>query len=82
MVYRAQKKASPQALQAVRDDELSQHSLQRGYRNGLLAVLCAQPLLFYLLTDVALPQPIILMASLTVFLGVVTLVGSVLVYDR
>jgi hypothetical protein len=68
------------AMKAVLNDELRQQSMQRACRNGLLAVLLAQPLLALLVA--ALPQPLILMASLTVLTGVATVLASVLAYDR
>jgi hypothetical protein len=61
---------------------LRQQSLQRAWRNGLLAVLLAQPLLALLFALAAPPQPLLLMASLTVLTGVATVLGSVLMYDR
>jgi len=73
--------ASP-AMKAVLQDELRQQSLQRAWRNGLLAVLLAQPLLALLFALAALPQAVLLMASLTVLTGVATVLGSVLLYDR
>lgn len=73
--------ASP-AMKAVLRDELRQQSMQRACRNGLLAVLLAQPLLALLFAVAALPQPVLLMATLTVLTGVVTVLASVLKYDR
>jgi hypothetical protein len=70
------------AMKAVLDDELRQQSMQRACRNGLLAVLFAQPALAFGFTFADLPQPLVLMASLTVLTGVATVLGSVLVYDR
>jgi hypothetical protein len=68
------------AMKAVLDDELRRQSMQRACRNGLLAVMLAQPLLAFLVA--ALPQPLILMASLTVLTAVATVLASVLAYDR
>lgn len=73
---------SSPAMKAVLEDELRQQSLQRAWRNGLLAVLLAQPLLSLLFAIAAPPQPVLLMASLTVLTGVATVLGSVLLYDR
>jgi len=73
---------SSPAMKAILQDELRQQSLQRAWRNGLLAVLLAQPLLALLFALAAPPQPVLLMASLTVLTGVATVLGSVLLYDR
>lgn len=70
------------AMKAVLDDDLRQQSMQRACRNGLLAVLLAQPLLALLLAMTAPSQPVLLMASLTVLTGVATVLASVLAYDR
>lgn len=69
-------------MQAVLNDELRQHSLNRAYRNALVAVLLAQPVLALLVTVAALRHPAVLMASLTGLAGVATLLGSLLAYDR
>ena len=68
---------SSPAMKAVLNDELRQQSMQRACRNGLVAVLLA--LLF---TLTALPQPVPLMAALTLLTGVATVLASVLAYDR
>lgn len=70
------------AMKALLNDELRQQSLARAYRNALIATLLAQPLLAWLLNLAPLPQPVVLMASLSVLVGVATVLGSMLAYDR
>lgn len=69
-------------MKAILNDELRQQSLSRAYRNGLMAVLVAQPLLALLLALVAVAHPVALMASLTALAGVCAVLGSQLAYDR
>ncbi|MES2019450.1 MAG: hypothetical protein V4484_23410 [Pseudomonadota bacterium] len=70
------------AMRALRKDELRAHSLSRAYRNGLIAVLLAQPLLVFVLSAVALPYPLVPMAGATLLVGVATVLCSLLAYDR
>ncbi len=70
------------AMQQVLGDELRQHSLNRACRNGLFAVLFAQPLLAALLGMLRLPYPAALMASATALTGVAVVLCSMLAYDR
>jgi hypothetical protein len=70
------------AMKAMLNDELRQQSLRLSYRNGLAAVLLAQPLLALLLAWTPLAYPVALMASATTLLGVATVLASLLVYDR
>jgi len=70
------------AMRTVLGDELRQQSLHRAYRNALVAVLLVQPALALLVSVMAVPYPMVLMASLTVLSGVATLLGSILAYDR
>lgn len=70
------------AMKAVLGDELRQHSLNRACRNGLFAVLFAQPLLALVLGVSYLPYPVALMASGTALVGVGVVLASMLAYDR
>ena len=70
------------AMKAVLNDELRQQSLNLSYRNGVVAVLLAQPLLAYLLTFASSAYALALMAGATLFTGVVVVLSSLLVYDR
>lgn len=70
------------AMKAVLGDELRQQSLNRACRNGLFAVLLAQPLMAMLLGVAYLPYPVVLMASATALIGVGTVLASMLAYDR
>jgi len=70
------------SINALLQDELRQHSLNRAYRNALVAVLLAQPILALLLTWTTMPYPVVLMASMTALIGACTVVCSMLAYDR
>ncbi len=70
------------AMKAMLNDELRLHSLNRAYRNGLAAVMLAQPVLALLLAWVSLPYPLVLMASATALLGAGAVLCSMLAYDR
>jgi hypothetical protein len=70
--------AQARAAKAVQGDELRQHSLRLAYRNGLLAVLGAQPVLALLLDE----KPVLLMAAATAMTGVLAVLVSLLAYDR
>ena len=69
-------------MKAMLNDELRQQSLRLAYRNGLMAVLLAQPVLVLLLAWSGVQQPAMLMASATALTGVLVVLGSLLVYDR
>lgn len=69
-------------MKALLGDELRQHSLNRACRNGLFAVLFAQPLLALLVGVSYLPYPAVLMACATALTGVGVVLGSMLAYDR
>jgi hypothetical protein len=70
------------SINALLQDELRQHSLNRAYRNALVAVLLAQPMLALVLTWTTMPYPVVLMASMTALIGACTVVCSMLAYDR
>lgn len=70
------------AMKSMLGDELRQQSLRLAYRNGFFAVLFAQPVLALLLAWAGAQQPVLLMASATALTGVVTVVASLLAYDR
>jgi hypothetical protein len=70
------------AMKALHRDELHVQSLGRAYRNGLIAVVLAQPVLALLLSAAALPLPLVPMAGATVLVGVATVLCSLLAYDR
>ncbi|HEY6456954.1 MAG TPA: hypothetical protein VIY90_16900 [Steroidobacteraceae bacterium] len=64
------------------NDELRQHSLNRAYRNGLVAVLVGQPALALLVAWAARPFPELLMASATALIGTSVVLCTMLIYDR
>ena len=70
------------AMKALHSDELRAQSLSRAYRNGLTAVLLAQPVLVFILSAAALPFPLVPMASATVLIGAVTVLCSLIFHDR
>jgi hypothetical protein len=78
------KRVDKRALDAVRNDELRQASLQRAYRNGFFAVLALQPVL---VVAMALggsggANAVALMATVTATLGTAAVLASLLWYDR
>lgn len=68
--------------QAARMDELHVLSLQRALRNGFIAVLGLQPVLMIALSFTAISHPVAMMGLITLMTGGVTVLGSVLWYDR
>jgi len=76
------KRVDARALHAVRNDELRRASLQRGLRNGFLAVLALQPVLALGLTGSGAANAIALMAAATATVGTATVLASLLWYDR
>lgn len=69
-------------VQAVVNDELRQASLHRASRDGFVAVLAAQALLAPALALLAVPNPLALMAVLTIASGVTVFLASLLYHDR
>jgi hypothetical protein len=67
---------------AVLDDELRQASLHRAYRNAFMLMLVLQPVLAIAVTTVAVASPAAIMACATAVAGAVTMLGSLLYYDR
>jgi hypothetical protein len=81
-LQRMYKRVEPRAMKAMRNDELRQASLSRAWRNGFLAVLGLQPLLALGLVWSGTPYGIALMAAATVTIGTVTVLATLLWYDR
>lgn len=69
-------------MQRVLGDELREQSVNTACRHGLLAVLIAQPVMAVVLMLVEVPYPVLLMASVTAFAGVATVLCSMLLLDR
>lgn len=67
---------------AARNDELHIANLQRALRNGFVAVIGLQPLLMATLSFVPASHPVPTMGLATVLAGGVTVLGSLLWYDR
>jgi hypothetical protein len=76
------KRVDAAALGAVRKDELRQASLQRAWRNGFLAVLGLQPALALALGWSGAANAAALMAAASASIGAVTVLASLLWYDR
>jgi hypothetical protein len=81
-LHRMYKRVEPRALKAMRKDELRQSSLSRAWRNGFFAMLGLQPVLALGLTWSGAADGIALMAAGTVCIGAVTVLASLLWYDR
>jgi hypothetical protein len=73
---------SSPGMKAILNDELRQASMHRAFRNAFLAVLIAQPLLAFLPELVAIDRPAPLMAVVTIWIGMIVMVASVLYHDR
>lgn len=69
-------------VHALVNDELRQASLHHASRNGFLAVLAAQALLAPALALLSMPNPLGLMAVLTIATGVAVFLASLLHHDR
>jgi hypothetical protein len=76
------KQVDARALEAVRNDELRQASLQRAWRNGFFAVLALQPALALGLSWSEASNAVALMAAAAVTVGAATVLASLLWYDR
>jgi hypothetical protein len=76
------KRVDPGTLDAVRKDELRQASLSRAWRNGFLAVLGLQPVLALGLEWSGAAHAATLMAAAAATVGSVTVLASLLWYDR
>jgi hypothetical protein len=69
-------------MHAIVDDELRRHSLAKAWRNGFFVLLLAQPVLGLAVTWSGSPYPVALLTGATALAGVVTVLASVLYYDR
>jgi hypothetical protein len=70
-----------EATKVLLHDEVRVRALNRAYRNGLITVVLAQPVLVLLLTAAELPFPLVPMASATVLLGAAAVLCSLIAYD-
>lgn len=70
------------AVKAQVDDELRQMSLAKAYRNAFFGVLAFQPVIMLAITFLSPFYPAALMATLTIAVGLLVMLGSVLFYDR
>lgn len=70
------------SLTIVLDDELRHAALSQAYRNGLFAVLIAQPLLAVALATAGVVHALPAMAAATALTGALAFLGSFLYLDR
>ena len=73
---------SAQAHRVSQEDELHARSVALAQRDALVAVLVAQPACAYATTQLAGLPPASLMACVTVTLGAIVLIASLLLRDR
>ena len=76
------KRVDQRSMNAVRNDELRQACLQRACRNGFLVALAVQPILVLALSRMAVTHETVVMAVATVTASSVTVLASLLWYDR
>jgi hypothetical protein len=79
---RARTDPSGPAMRAILHDELRGAAVNRAYRNAFMGVMVLQPVLAVWLTRSAMPDPLAFSTCVTVLLGVVVLLASILAYDR
>lgn len=79
---RARTDPSGPAMQAILHDELRVASVNRAYRNAFMGVMVLQPVLSVWLTRSAMANPLAFSTCVTLLLGVVLLLASILYYDR
>jgi flagellar basal body-associated protein FliL len=82
IVVLGRRPGSKQARQAVQQDELRQQSMGLAQRDALIAVLVAQPLFAVAAVEFPQPSPTALMACMTVLIGAIVLITSLLCRDR
>lgn len=77
-----QKRVDKDSMIAVQNDELRRASLQNAWRNGLFVTLALQPLLAVAFTFSSLQNEVAVMAAVTVITGSITVLASLIWYDR
>ena len=77
-----QKSVDKNSMKAAHNDELRQVSLQGAWRNGFFVALTLQPLLALVLTFGSFKNEVAIMAVFTVIASSVTVLGSLIWYDR
>ena len=77
-----QKRVDKDSMKAVHNDELRQASLHGAWRNGFFVALALQPLLAVALTFRSFENEVAIMAAATIIAGSVTVLASLIRYDR
>lgn len=77
-----QKRVDKDSMKAVHNDELRQASLHSAWRNGFFVTLASQPLLALALTFSSTKNEVAIMAAATIIAGSVTILASLIRYDR
>lgn len=80
--YGMGKRIDKRSIDALRNDELRQASLQRAWRNGFFVMLVAQPIVAVALVWISVSHEGAVMAAVTVVTGSLTALASLLWYDR
>ena len=74
-------KSNP-AIQALQHDELRQLAQAKAFRNGFFVLLAYPPLCAFVLTGLAVANPLPIVVESGAWLGVVVSLASLLWYDR
>jgi predicted permease len=82
VLYAMGKRIDKRSIDAVRNDELRQASLQRAWRNGFFVMLVAQPIVAVAFVWISVSHEGAVMAAVTVVTGSLTALASLLWYDR
>lgn len=81
-LYVMGKRVDKRSMRAVREDELRQTSLNRAWRNGFLVILGTQPLAATAIAWWPMNHETAAMAAISVVTGSLTVLASLLWYDR
>lgn len=82
VLYGIGKRIDKRSMTAVRNDELRQVSLQRAWRNGFLVMLGAQPIIAVVFAGISIDHEVAAVAVVNVVAGSLTMLASLLWYDR
>jgi hypothetical protein len=82
VLYGIGKHIDKRSMNAVRNDELRKVSLQRAWRNGFFVMLGAQPITAVVFIGISISHETAAMAAVNVLAGSLTVLASLLWYDR
>jgi predicted permease len=82
VLYGMGQRIDKRSIDAVRNDELRQASLQRAWRNGFFMMLVAQPIAAIAFVWISVNHEVAVMAAVTVVTGSLTGLASLLWHDR